>query len=120
MENLLHWDVIVGLRSGKSSLINFRALESKFKSSELNHKRDLPCYASSCKCSARVCTISHPNFTGDTQMKNLHPFASQLRITLLATSILAVAHVQSYAASAAPVAAENGMVVSAQHIATQV
>ncbi len=52
-------------------------------------------------------------------MKNLHPFA-RLRTTLLVTGILAVAHIQSYAASVAPVAAENGMVVTAQHLATQV
>ena len=43
------------------------------------------------------------------------------RATLLVTaSVLGTMSIQSQAASVAPVAAENGMVVSAQHIATQV
>src|SRR5512140_364728 len=52
-------------------------------------------------------------------MKNPHPCA-RVRFTLLITALLAAAQIQSHAASVAPVAAENGMVVTAQHIATQV
>lgn len=52
-------------------------------------------------------------------MKNLHSFA-RLCATLLVIGILAIAHFQSHAASVAPVAAENAMVVTAQHLATQV
>ena len=42
------------------------------------------------------------------------------RSTLLASSLLIAAQSSSQAASVAPVAAENGMVVSAQHLATEV
>jgi gamma-glutamyltranspeptidase/glutathione hydrolase len=52
-------------------------------------------------------------------MKNPHPCA-RVRSTLLVTALLAAAHIPSHAASIAPVAAESGMVVTAQHIATQV
>lgn len=52
-------------------------------------------------------------------MKNLHPYAV-LRATVLVCSVLASVPIHSYAASVAPVAAESGMVVTAQHIATHV
>jgi gamma-glutamyltranspeptidase/glutathione hydrolase len=52
-------------------------------------------------------------------MKNPHPCA-RVRSTLLVAALLAAAHIPSHAASIAPVAAESGMVVTAQHIATQV
>jgi gamma-glutamyltranspeptidase/glutathione hydrolase len=52
-------------------------------------------------------------------MNNLHPYAV-LRATVLVSSVLAGVPIHSHAASVAPVAAENGMVVTAQHIATQV
>ncbi len=52
-------------------------------------------------------------------MKNLH-FASKLQTSLLVTGILLAAHSDLQAASVAPVAAEHGMVVSAQQLATQV
>ena len=44
----------------------------------------------------------------------------RLRHTLLLSSLLLTLQTPSQAASVAPVAAENGMVVSAQHLATQV
>ncbi|MFZ3084995.1 gamma-glutamyltransferase [Rhodoferax ferrireducens] len=52
-------------------------------------------------------------------MKNLH-FASRLKTSLLVTGILLAAHSDLQAASVAPVAAEHGMVVSAQQLATKV
>ncbi|WPC66178.1 gamma-glutamyltransferase [Rhodoferax ferrireducens] len=52
-------------------------------------------------------------------MKNLH-FASKLQTSLLVTGILLAAHSGLQAASVAPVAAEHGMVVSAQQLATKV
>jgi len=52
-------------------------------------------------------------------MKNLH-FASKLQTSLLVTGILLAAHSELQAASVAPVAAEHGMVVSAQQLATKV
>jgi gamma-glutamyltranspeptidase/glutathione hydrolase len=52
-------------------------------------------------------------------MKNQTAFTT-LRTSLLLAGVLATAHLASQAASVAPVAAENGMVVSAQHLATQV
>lgn len=52
-------------------------------------------------------------------MKNLH-FASKLQTSLLVTGILLAAHSDLQAASVAPVAAEHGMVVSAQQLATKV
>jgi gamma-glutamyltranspeptidase/glutathione hydrolase len=52
-------------------------------------------------------------------MKNLPPVAT-LRTSLLLAGLLAAAPFLSQAASVAPVAAENAMVVTAQHIATQV
>ena len=45
---------------------------------------------------------------------------ARLCATLLGTGLLAGAHMQLRAASLAPVAAENGMVVTAQHLATRV
>src|SRR5450756_1906258 len=52
-------------------------------------------------------------------MKNLHCIA-RLPAALLASSILLLVPIQSHAASVAPVAAENAMVVTAQHLATKV
>src|SRR5665811_137789 len=52
-------------------------------------------------------------------MKNLHCIA-RLPAALLASSILVLAPVEAHAASMAPVAAENAMVVTAQHLATKV
>ena len=52
-------------------------------------------------------------------MNNLYPGAS-LRFTLLVSSLLAAVQIQSHAASVAPVAAENAMVVTAQQLATKV
>jgi gamma-glutamyltranspeptidase/glutathione hydrolase len=52
-------------------------------------------------------------------MKNLQ-FASKLQTSLLVTGILLAAHSDLQAASVAPVAAEHGMVVSAQQLATKV
>lgn len=52
-------------------------------------------------------------------MKNSH-FASRLKTSLLVTGILLAAHSDLQAASVAPVAAEHGMVVSAQQLATKV
>src|SRR5450756_2801156 len=52
-------------------------------------------------------------------MKNLHR-AARLRATLLVSSILVLVPIQLHAASAAPVAAEHAMVVTAQHLATKV
>ena len=45
---------------------------------------------------------------------------ARLRATLLMTGLLAGADMQAHAASVAPVAAEHGMVVTAQHLATRV
>ena len=52
-------------------------------------------------------------------MKNLH-LSSKLQTSLLVTGILLAAHSDLQAASVAPVAAEHGMVVSAQQLATKV
>src|ERR1035437_547627 len=52
-------------------------------------------------------------------MKNSHCIA-RLSAALLANSILVLAPIQSHAASIAPVAAENAMVVTAQDLATKV
>jgi gamma-glutamyltranspeptidase/glutathione hydrolase len=52
-------------------------------------------------------------------MKNLH-YIPGFSTSFLAVSSLLLAHSASYAASVAPVAAENGMVVTAQHLATKV
>ena len=52
-------------------------------------------------------------------MNKLNSLA-RLCATLLGTGLLAGAHMQLRAASLAPVAAENGMVVTAQHLATRV
>lgn len=52
-------------------------------------------------------------------MKNLH-FAAKLQTSLWVTGILLAAHSDLQAASVAPVAAEHGMVVSAQQLATKV
>lgn len=51
---------------------------------------------------------------------NALPQASGLRTTLLLGSLMLALQAPLHAASVAPVAAENGMVVSAQHLATQV
>ncbi|MBV8619963.1 MAG: gamma-glutamyltransferase [Curvibacter sp.] len=51
---------------------------------------------------------------------NALPQAPGLRTTLLLGSLMLALQAPLHAASVAPVAAENGMVVSAQHLATQV
>ena len=51
---------------------------------------------------------------------NILSFAPRLHTTLLVTSLLLVPLTGVMAASVAPVAAEHGMVVTAQHLATQV
>ena len=69
------------------------------------------------KQTIRTPFINHPH--GSLLMKNLH-FASRLKTSLLVTGILLAAHSDLQAASVAPVAAEHGMVVSAQQLATKV
>ena len=52
-------------------------------------------------------------------MKNLHCIA-KLPAALLTSSILLLVPIETHAASVAPVAAENAMVVTAQHLATKI